>query len=87
MNELIKLHIENIECVKCIHFPVCSRIMGGMNLDRCEDFTPTKYGTWIAHGNWFGHIEYECSACQGQTFDASEFEYCPHCGAKMSCED
>ena len=44
---------------------------------------PVIHGKWIEHGNWFGHIEYECSACQGQTFDASEFKCCPHCGARM----
>ena len=47
------------------------------------DVAPVVHGEWIEHGNWWGHIEYECSACQGQTFDASEFAYCPHCGAKM----
>ena len=41
IKQAIKTHIENTECIKCLHFPVCSRIMGGMNLKRCADYSPS----------------------------------------------
>ena len=56
---------------------------GILNEQPSADVAPIVHGEWIGHGNWWGHIEYKCSACTGQTFDASEFAYCPHCGAKM----
>ena len=58
------------------------RVTNIMNIP-AADVAPIVHGEWIEHGNWWGHIEYKCSACKGQTFDASEFAYCPHCGAMM----
>ncbi len=84
----------NNECVKCIHFPVCSRLMGGMNLERCEDFknaadvVEVRYGEWEMredeHVYWF-----VCSCCgERPPKDMWKDEwlslYCPSCGAKMN---
>ena len=47
------------------------------------DVAPVVHGEWIPRGNWFGHIEYRCSACKSTVFDADDYDYCPFCGAKM----
>ena len=44
------------ECVKCIHFPVCSRRMGGMDLERCEDFKDAADVVEVRHGEWVEQI-------------------------------
>ena len=59
------------------------RVIDTIRFYPAADVAPVVHGEWIEHGNWWGHIEYNCSACNGQTFDASEFDFCPHCGAKM----
>ena len=76
------------ECVKCFHFPVCSRHMGGMDLVKCEDFIPTIDVVPVVHGEW---IEYSCdpniitcSECDwGTSPEEKGFKFCPNCGAKM----
>lgn len=80
-------------CKDCIHYDCCHYHITeetNMTINECstgflgkDDVVLVVHGEWVEHGNWWGHIEYECSACKGQTFDASEFAYCPHCGARM----
>ncbi len=73
------------ECVKCIHFPVCSRLMGGMNLERCEDFRNSANAEEVRHGHWIKitcyPMGYKCSEC-GYIKRYSK-PYCEICGAKM----
>ena len=37
-NEKVKFQVANCECLDCFHFKVCSRLMGGMDLVKCEDY-------------------------------------------------
>ena len=34
----------------------------------------------VKHGEWCGTV---CSACGASTANGFDYEYCPHCGAKM----
>lgn len=52
VEQLIEAHTKNFECAKCFHFPVCSRLMGGMDLSKCEDFIPTADVSPIKYGEW-----------------------------------
>ena len=92
VDQLIKTHIENLECTKCFHFTVCSRHMGGMDLSKCEDFTPISDVAPVTHGEWIKGEEnsrkriIECSHCKtGLVLDNSEPNpnYCLNCGARM----
>lgn len=93
MNELIKIHIENTECTKCFHFPVCSRHMGGMDLCKCEDFIPAANVAPVVYGMWtmcVDEADYEygvCSVCgyiEGDAFPRGDIpNFCPNCGADM----
>ena len=46
------------------------------------DAVEVKYGHW----DWYSSTMMECSICKRHTA-RHRFEYCPHCGAKMSLED
>ena len=73
------------ECLKCIHFSVCSRHMGGMDLTKCEDYTPTKQAEWklevhsFYNDNWDESIELvvyilaHCSNCGKEHFPKQVF--------------
>lgn len=50
--------------------------------------TPTIEAEPVRHGRWVPTPEYDscwCSCCKKQYtgFFASDWNYCPHCGAKM----
>ncbi len=73
------------ECLKCIHFPVCSRHMGGMDLTKCEDYIPIKQAEWklevhsFYNDNWDESIELvvyilaHCSNCGKEHFPKQVF--------------
>lgn len=48
---------------------------------RCQalDVIEVKYGHW----DWYSSTMMECSVCKRHTA-RHRFEYCPHCGAKMT---
>lgn len=96
--ELVE-HLDKYErCKNCYHLSSCDVwVRHGTTLyddydysvENCPYYIPTadvvevRHGEWVEHGNWFGHIEYKCTSCNDTTFDASEMDYCPWCGAKM----
>ena len=90
IEQLIKAHTENFECVKCFHFPVCSRLMGGMDLSKCEDFIPAADVEPVRHGEWIPIVNYfhgkpdgryYCSVCH--RVETVKGIYCRICGARM----
>lgn len=90
VEQLIKTHIENTECTKCFHFPVCSRHMGGMDLDRCEDFISSADVAPIETANWKQQHNgtHYCTGCgTNALFDNNGNEFCsfhcPTCGRLM----
>ena len=55
-----------------------------------EDVAPVVHGWWIKineHKDIEGWFEYDyvCSVCDGIAED--NYDYCPHCGAKMDLEE
>ena len=36
--EKVRQQVANCECLDCFHFKICSRLMGGMDLVKCEDY-------------------------------------------------
>lgn len=55
-----------------------------------EEIDPVRHGRWIKEEdeNSYWHVYWHCSECNcrfiAETFeDISDFQYCPHCGAKM----
>lgn len=55
------------------------------------DVQPVKHGRWIYKGTVNGWDEMACSCCDGafSTQDREQildWEFCPHCGAKMRNE-
>lgn len=86
ITKLIEDTIDNVECFRCIHFKVCARHMGGMNLVRCEDYEEPHIGKWEKFG-----YKWKCSSCGSKVnIDGTPLEngllYCSHCGAKMKEE-
>ena len=87
-------------CVTCSHFPVCSRIMGGMNLVQCQDYDEVRYGEWLKINerqfmDGSNETLYECSLCHRDVSVAHEHYILSdkvvstlypycHCGAKMT---
>ena len=88
--DVVERQIENTGCLKCIHFSVCARHMGGMNLTLCEDYNELhrRKGKWISASTKPGvQIGMKCSLC-GARIKYSEFfngnhRYCHKCGAEM----
>lgn len=63
-------------------------------VDRMPTTDQVKHGHWIpVHANSMGYAEaYMCSCCEKRVYLAfydteCDYEYCPHCGAKMDEED
>lgn len=56
------------------------------------DVTPVVHGTWEERDDGWGGTYYHCSACGEDwciiegTPDENNWNYCPHCGAKMDQE-
>lgn len=61
---------------------------------------PTVDAVEVIHAHWIGergYLVHECSNCHkefqeaeddyGCDFEVLDFDYCPHCGAKMDEED
>ena len=46
------------------------------------DAEPVKRGRWIDMGD----ATAVCSECNNQIFGEPEYDFCPHCGAKMEVE-
>lgn len=86
--EKITHQINNLECLNCIHFQVCSRHMGGMDLMKCEDYKEELHAEWIPIDVYYSPMNryviqgYRCSNCKTKFDNYSN--YCPHCGAIMS---
>ena len=63
-----------------------------MNIDEAKQEIPNvKRGRWIYKGTVNGWDEMACSCCDGafSTQDREQildWEFCPHCGAKMRNE-
>ena len=51
------------DCVKCIHFTVCSRHMGGMDLCKCEDYSEELIAHWKTREEENDFLWVECSNC------------------------
>lgn len=99
--EVIQQHLNNIECTKCSHFTVCSRLMGGMNLDRCEDYKEELVARWKTREKKNDFLWVECSNCGfivenykavnlgKSSTDVIGYKWhaCPRCTAKMVMED
>ena len=68
-------------CNKCIHLKVCE--YRGVLIDKentCPDFdSKPQYGRWLKINNGF-----KCSECGEEA--ATQFSYCPDCGASMIYE-
>ena len=45
------------------------------------DVRPNTTGEWFLVSVGRGHVRWGCTACQA--LSEADYEYCPHCGAKM----
>ena len=72
------------ECLRCLFVTKCAKLMGGMDLVKCEDFTEYRDYRKVEHGTWnyYSTTMMECSVC-GRHTARHRFEFCPHCGAAM----
>ena len=50
----------------------------------CSEFKNKADFVEVKHGEWIG---LECSVCGHFATYAKDYNYCPHCGAKMKGED
>lgn len=57
-----------------------------------ENVQEVRHGKWIYDGSDIGWANYKCSSC-GECFvleegtpQENEYNFCPHCGAKMDKE-
>jgi hypothetical protein len=46
------------------------------------DAAPVVHGRWIDVSLRYTQVKEKCSVCEGVVY-AHEYNYCPHCGAKM----
>lgn len=83
------------ECCGCpVEYDGCCRLLDYQDtpydgrLDECplvvfdtDDVAPVIHGHWIKDND----IDYGCSVCGRRQLwmNATVYEYCPHCGAKM----
>lgn len=79
------------ECVVSGRYDSACRSCGIQDaLDEIED-APTVGTDPVQHGRWkaYGINTWQCTACQHEyhTKNVCNFNYCPHCGAKMVLED
>lgn len=85
-------------CDNCIHDEVCG-LEGHLDealtfcANKAADVQPVKRGHWICefYNDVFDVYQADCSVCQKESTDkydkvSESYEYCPHCGAKMSTE-
>ena len=59
-----------------------------LNQFPAADVIPVRHGRWeLKRHKLFGNsYDYVCSVC-GCDYALAEYDYCPHCGAKMRLED
>ena len=52
------------------------------------DVVPVQHGRWMLkrHKIFGNSYDYMCSVC-GCDYALAEYNYCPHCGAKMDLEE
>lgn len=82
-------------CEKCIHSPVCGAEDEGMIqclfFLREDEIKPVVHGRWIAEFDDKGWKKHSCSGCgyfrRTDIHVSLNWDYCPHCGAKMDLED
>ena len=84
-------YIKSSDCEKYLYEHLDDvHIAGAMNaIDEipAADVAPVRHGHWIEQENWApDDYYYTCSACgeDYNTIDGTpDYNFCPHCGAKM----
>lgn len=58
-------------------------------IQKALEFIPAADAQEVKHGKWIKDRNCRtCSECDFKYYDnGGLFNYCPHCGAKMNCED
>ena len=83
IEQKVKYGEESI-CKTCAHNKVC-RYMDNQPCIECSQYAAQeRHGRWeLKRHKLFGNsYDYVCSAC-GCDYALAEYNYCPHCGAKM----
>lgn len=63
-----------------------------INSELTADVQEVRHGKWIYDGSDIGWANYKCSFCgecfvlEAGTPQENEYNFCPHCGAKMDKE-
>lgn len=76
---------KNIKMLICISYQYAKRLIAA-------DVQEVRHGKWIYDGSDIGWANYKCSSCgecfvlEAGTPQENEYNFCPHCGAKMDKE-
>ena len=86
--------IEEISCNRCVHYEVCmyvnAKAVEFARAENCKlfkdnaDYRKQIEGEWVLCGIFDDFLK--CSICGDDhpLFSAINYNFCPHCGAKMS---
>ena len=87
------LHTKVSSHTKIIYSLAFSHCIDRIKIETPADVAPVARGMWIHEKDpdWRGGGYTKCSVCNygyadGAYLDVEDFNYCPHCGAKMENE-